>query len=239
MPADHPYTIFPLGDAALTIDFGNIIDENINQKVHNIFRQLKSFSFSGITDVVPAYASLTIHYNIAAIQKFDNKSAFETVLNYINIVLKENQTCESVPSKIIKVPVCYSEKYAPDIIDIVEMRKISVEEIIYLHTSKSYHVFMVGFLPGFPYLGEVDEKLVVSRKQVPRTYVPSGSVGIAGKQTGIYPFSSPGGWQIIGRTPIKLFDKQKDNPVLFNAGDKVEFYSITEDEFQNYQTGYS
>jgi inhibitor of KinA len=130
--------------------------------------------------------------------------------------------------------VCYGEKYAWDINEIAKEKSIPVDEIIRLHTAKKYRVYMIGFLPGFAYMGEVDEKIAIPRKAQPRTSVEGGSVGIAGMQTGIYPIDSPGGWQIIGKTPLKLFDKERDDPVLLKPGDEIEFYSITENEFSIY-----
>jgi inhibitor of KinA len=132
--------------------------------------------------------------------------------------------------------VCYAERFALDLEELVQQKHLSKQEIIQLHTSITYRVYMIGFLPGFAYMGEVDEKIAMPRRQQPRTAVPEGSVGIAGAQTGIYPFTSPGGWNIIGRTPLKLFDKDKEEPTFFKPGDEVTFYSITEDEFAHYQS---
>jgi inhibitor of KinA len=134
--------------------------------------------------------------------------------------------------ELISIPVCYEKEFAHDLEWIAIQNNISLEEIISLHTAASYHVYMLGFLPGFAYMGLVNDKISVPRKQKPVT-VEAGSVGIAGKQTGIYPLSSPGGWQIVGRTPMKLFDKEKESPTLIKSGDSVQFYSITKDEFED------
>jgi inhibitor of KinA len=134
--------------------------------------------------------------------------------------------------RTIKVPVCYAEKFATDIHYLAKQKGLSVEEVIQLHTSRTYRVFMLGFTPGFAYMGVVDDRLAIKRKPVPQP-VLAGSVGIAGVQTGAYSLNSPGGWQIIGRTPFKLFDPKRENPVLFEPGDQVKFYSIAEDEFEN------
>ena len=134
----------------------------------------------------------------------------------------------------VMVPVCYSRKYGLDLDAISEHTKLPVEEIIHLHTATKYKVYMIGFLPGFAYMGDVDDSIAVLRKPEPRTRIEAGSVGIAGKQTGIYPLASPGGWQIIGRTPVILFDTKKETPAFFRAGDEVQFYPITEDEFNHY-----
>jgi inhibitor of KinA len=137
----------------------------------------------------------------------------------------------------IQVPVCYSGRFAPDMQLLCKQKGLSTEEVVHLHCSRIYRVYMLGFLPGFTYMGKVDERIAIERKERPRSEVPAGSVGIAGVQTGIYPMDSPGGWQIIGRTPLQLFTKQSEHPVLFAPGDRVKFYSISENEFKDHQSG--
>lgn len=228
------YKISSLGDNALIIDFGNIIDESINKAVHSLFYQLQNDPIPGMIEAVPAYSSLTIYYDIIFIRNKLNKQI--TAFEWISEGLKKYVSKENIetgdPQLLIKIPVCYENGYAPDLGFIASQNNISTEEVIYLHTSTTYHVYMLGFLPGFAYMGMVDEKISSSRKQKP-VFVEAGSIGIAGKQTGIYPFRSQGGWQIIGRTPLKLFDKEKINPVLFKPGDKIQFYSITKNEFED------
>jgi inhibitor of KinA len=158
----------------------------------------------------------------------------EIVLDHVKKILPQDIKISPLTSRKIKIPVCYSGKYALDIHDIAKEKKLTAPEIINLHTAKRYRVYMIGFLPGFAYMGEIDKRIAMPRKTQPRTKVEAGSVGIAGMQTGIYPFDSPGGWQIIGKTPVKLFDKEKSDPVLLQPGDEIEFYSITEDELANY-----
>ncbi len=234
----HPYTIFPLGDCALTIDFGNSIDENINKKVLQLFYQLQSGCIPHIIDLIPAYSSLTVYYDIVALyqKKEAEKTAFEIMAERIERLTAEETNDRSEPSRQIKIPVCYAEPFALDIQEIAQQKNRTVDEIIRLHTAKTYRIFMIGFLPGFAYMGTVDERIAVPRKEKPRSVVAAGSVGIAGQQTGIYPLHSPGGWQIIGRTPLPLFDKDKSQPVLLQPGDEVTFHSITEDEFTHYQS---
>ena len=233
---DIKFTIHPLGDSALVINFGNVIDEAINKNVLLIFKTLKNIFLPEIIDIVPAYSSLAVYYDVLAIRKRNNTntSAFEIFSEEIKNIIQENKAIPLSPPRNVKIPACYSEKYALDIKDIAQQKNLSHEEIIRLHTSKTYRVYMIGFLPGFPYMGEVDERIAIPRKSEPRTIVEAGSIGIAGKQTGIYPLDSPGGWQIIGKTPLKLFNKEEDDPVIFKPGDEVEFYSISEDEFTNY-----
>ena len=228
------YKISSLGETALIIDFGNTIDESINKLVHSLFYQLQNDPIPGMIEAVPGYSSLTIYYDIPFIRNILNKqtTAFEWVSESLKKFIPKENIETGDPQILIKVPVCYEIEYAPDLSLIATQNEISPGEVIYLHTSTTYHIYMLGFLPGFAYMGMVDEKLSSSRKQKP-VFVEAGSIGIAGKQTGIYPFRSQGGWQIIGRTPLKLFDKEKINPVLFKAGDKVQFYSITKDEFED------
>jgi inhibitor of KinA len=235
MMLSFPYTIQSLGDSALLLDFGNTIDKDINQYVLRLFYHFKRKTNSFILDIVPAYSSLSFHYNIAQIRQTNTiKTAFETLKEFIEEELEHISEVAPTEMRTITIPVCYSGAFAPDITLISSVKNISVEEIIRVHTETTYTIYMIGFLPGFPYLGSVDEAIAFPRKQQPRAQVPAGSVGIASQQTGIYPMESPGGWQIIGRTPLKIFDNKKENPVALQPGDQVKFYSITEDEFKNY-----
>jgi inhibitor of KinA len=235
MKLSLPYSIFSLGDSALTIDFGNVIDKDINNYVLDLFHHLKRKSIPGVLDVVPAYSSLSIHYNVSEIrQSVTDKTAFEFLKQTIEKELEQDFLQQKRQQRKIGIPVCYSGSFAPDIEAIAIEKNISIEKLVQLHKDQLYSIYMIGFLPGFPYMGEVNDAIVVPRKTEPRANVPAGSVGIAGKQTGIYPMDSPGGWQIIGRTPLKIFDKEKSDAVLLQPGDEIQFYSITEDEFENY-----
>ena len=199
------YKISSLGETALIIDFGNTIDESINKMVHSLFYQLQNDPIPGMIEAVPGYSSLTIYYDILFIRNKLNKqiTAFEWVSESLKKFISKENIETGDPQILIKVPVCYEIEFAPDLDFIASQNKISHEEVIYLHSSTTYHIYMLGFLPGFAYMGMVDEKISSSRKQKP-VFVEAGSIGIAGKQTGIYPFRSQGGWQIIGRTPLKL-----------------------------------
>jgi inhibitor of KinA len=235
MPGSPRHSIFPISDSALTIDFGNIIDESINQQVLYLFRQLQQNPIAGMIEAVPAYSSLTIYYDLFQLRK--SIPAGTTVYDWISARLQEKLEQPSIinneETRLITIPVCYEPEFAPDIEALSRQKNIAVEEVIRIHSSGEYRVYMLGFLPGFCYLGEVDERIVVSRKPQPQP-VAAGSVGIAGRQTGIYPMASPGGWQIIGRTPLKLFDAQKEQPALLMAGDRIQFTSITKNEFASY-----
>jgi len=236
MKSPLPYNIFLLGDSALTLDFGNTIDSNVNNYVLQLFNHFKRKKIAGLVDIVPAYSSLSFHYNVFTVRQSNstNLAAFEIIKQTIEKELEYDLVQEIRPQRKMSIPVCYSGGFAPDIEFIALEKNISIEKIIQVHTEQLYTVYMIGFLPGFPYMGEVNDLITVPRKNEPRAKIDAGSVGIAGKQTGIYPLESPGGWQIIGRTPLKIFDKQKSDPVVLQPGDEVQFYSISEDEFKNY-----
>ena len=229
-----PHKILSLGDAAIIVDFGNCIDKSVNKLVHAVFYRLQNKPIPGMIEAVPAYCSITIYYDVLLIRNKLSKqlTAFEWVSDKIKEYLFVEKNEFEADEPLINIPVCYDKEYGPDLDFVALKNTISVEEIIQCHTATEYRVYMLGFLPGFAYMGLIDEKIVSPRKQYP-ALVEAGSVGIAGKQTGIYPFKSPGGWQIIGRTPLNLFDKEKTNPVLFKSGDNVKFYSITKDEFED------
>jgi len=235
MNAYQPYSIFPLGDSALTIDFGNIISEDINKKVLQLFHHLKAVANKNIVDLVPAYSSLTVYYDVAFLHHSD-KTAFEAITEILEECLSRTLNIPEKQNKYFDIPVCYSKKFGIDLNYLSDQNHLLIEEIIEIHTSKIYKVYMLGFLPGFTYMGEVDQRISIARKPTPVKLL-AGAVGIAGRQTGIYPLESPGGWQIIGRTPTKVFRKENKCPVLFYPGDEVKFHSISEDEFENYQAG--
>lgn len=229
---NFPYKIFPLGDSALTIDFGNKVDEQINTEVITRHHQLKEDTIPGIIELIPAYSSLTIYYDLIALRKIipATQSAFEWLKEQIQKKLEQPVEIKEKEEKLIRIPVCYENEFATDLQWLCEQKNLSRDELINIHTSTTYKIYMLGFLPGFAYMGEVEERIATPRKDQPVNMI-AGSVGIAGKQTGIYPLESPGGWQIIGRTPLKIFDAAKNPPVLFRAGDKVQFYAISKKEF--------
>src|SRR5215204_5189769 len=197
-----PYKIFPLGDAALIIDFGNTINESINKLVHAVFYQLQKEPIRAMIEAVPAYSSLTIYYDVLIIRK--KIGGQETAFDWVSGKVKEYLSRERIEIEdngaFIRIPVCYEKEYGTDLDFIALLNQITIDEIIHLHTSTIYRVYMLGFLPGFAYMGMVNEKIAAPRKQFPAP-VEAGSIGIAGRQTGIYPLRSPGGWQVIGRTP--------------------------------------
>lgn len=231
-----PYRIFPLGDAAITVDFGNCIDEILNKEVIARFNQLRQQPIPGMIEAIPAYSSFTVYYDVMALKKKTppHQTAFEWMRQQLEERLQQPVQQNEIKERLLNIPVCYAEEFALDIQHLAATKNISVDEVIQIHTAKQYKVFMLGFLPGFAYMGEVDEKIAMPRKPQP-VNIAAGSVGIAGKQTGIYPLASPGGWQIIGKTPTKLFEATEDEPTLLRAGDIVQFYSISTNDFYEIQ----
>ena len=225
------YHIYPLGDQALTIQFGNTINEATNKKLMQLFNQLQINPIKGVIDIIPAYASLTICYDCSIVY---NPTSTISIFEWMKeqLINKLQFTKEIISNnKIIKIPVCYDFLLAPDLEEISLSIGISCKELIEIHCATTYSVYMLGFLPGFPYMASVDERIRINRKSTPRTIVPKGSVGIAGEQTGIYPLDSPGGWQLVGQTPFNIFDVSKEIPCFLQPGDKVQFYSIGINEF--------
>jgi inhibitor of KinA len=229
---ESKFVIFPIGDNAVTIDLGNRINELLNRKVLGMQQWLSERALEGVKDLIIAYSSLTIFYDPVLIRKKHLISS--TVFQFIKSKLEDawanaSPSDETPGDLLMRIPVCYDNDFGFDLDFIADIKRLSKEEIIQLHVSKIYRVYMIGFLPGFSYLGEVDEKLIISRKQTP-VPVPAGSVGIAGSQTGMYPLNCPGGWQIIGRTPLRLFNPSMAIPVTLKPGDYVQFYPITREE---------
>ena len=229
----QPFSISSLGDNALVVSFGNTMTESVNEKLLQLFHRIKNCS-APFLDIVPGYCSLTVYYAIFSF-KTEGKTAFETAKELVTAFINEGTDQQPAFTRSLQIPVCYAIKFAPDLEELAAGKNLPVEEVVRLHTEKTYRVYLVGFLPGFPYMGRVDSRIATPRKSRPRTAIPAGSVGIAGEQTGIYSLASPGGWNIIGRTPLQLFDKNRKEPVRLQPGDSIRFYSITEDEFDDYQ----
>jgi inhibitor of KinA len=224
-------TISPLGDSALTVTFGSSINEESNLKVLSLFTLLKQQGFTEIIDVIPAYASLTIVYDVYLIYRNVKSSPFTYMSKRVEKVVEGLQIQNMPAAKVVDIPVCYDPSLGTDLTSMAKTKQLSTDDIVQIHTSTTYHVYMIGFLPGFSYMGRVDERIATPRKAVPDLKIPAGSVGIAGRQTGIYPLDSPGGWNIIGRTPSKMFNSHAASPCLLQPGDKVRFLPIALDEF--------
>ncbi len=220
------YKIFPLGDHALTVEFGNEISAALNDHVLRLARFLEKNNFSGFVEIVPAYASLTVFYDVSTIRKHFSEfpTAFAAVKNFTETALENLYNFAETEPRLIKIPICFDAQYALDLEFVASRNHLSTNNVIEIFLSKDYRVYMLGFLPGFSYMGEVDERIAAPRKATPRVKVPKGSVGIAGRQTGIYSLESPGGWQIIGRTTVEMFTPEEKSPTFLQAGDSVRFY---------------
>lgn len=216
---------FSVSEFAISVSFENRISEKINQKIFGLAKYIEKNPLAGIIEIVPAFSSLTLFYDPLIVRKtFTNfPTAFEAAKFFLQNALQNLSETENKKQKTIEIIFDTSGDFAPDLEFISETKKLSKAEIIGIFTSKIYRVFMLGFLPGFAYMGEVDAQIAVPRKETPRLKVPKGSVGIAGNQTGIYPFDSPGGWQIIGKTETEMFTPNDENPTFLRAGDLVKF----------------
>jgi inhibitor of KinA len=219
----------PLGDQAVLISFGNTISQELSRAVYSLYYALRKNADPSWLDIIPAYASVTVVFDAKPLGQ--SGSPYELQVKKIKAVAELATETELKEHRKVRIPVCYHPDFALDIANICNRMKLTEEAIIGLHTEKSYFVYMIGFLPGFAYMGSVDPRIASPRLDKPRTLVPKGSVGIAGFQTGIYPFDSPGGWNIIGRTPLNMFDLKNEEPVLLQPGDEVHFYSIDRNTF--------
>ena len=213
------------GDRGLLAEYGETIEPAVNDKVRSMAMVLSQNMPEGVREITPTYRSLLINYDPA----ITTPDALKDHLKSMEARLGE---IEIPPPAVVEIPVCYGGEYGPDLDFVAESNGLTVEQVIELHTEPDYRIYMVGFTPGFPFLGGLSEKLHTPRLETPRTKVPQGSVGIANAQTGIYPIASPGGWQLIGRTPIRLFAPERSNPFLYQAGDYLRFKPISDPEYR-------
>lgn len=232
----NDWSFYSLGDHAIVFVLVPKMDVLILQKIKHLNDFFIAKKISGIIDIIPSYHTLTIIYDIE--QFLDStETASSQLLSFCNKMITdfENDLWEQKNSEstVYQVPVCYDKSFGIDLENISLSNQISCDEIIQIHTSNQYDVFSIGFLPGFTYMGMVNEKIKIARHDKPRKEVPAGSVGIAGLQTGIYPTNSPGGWQIIGRTPWKIFDPHPNKLAKFKVGDRIQFYAISKEAFDS------
>jgi len=220
--------IVQAGDSTVFVRFEDRVDVEVNRRVVDLASRIDSTRVPGVRDVVPAYASIAIHFDPL-------RTDYEALIQVIESKARERAPRQAEDRSPISIPVCYDPECGPDLADVASRAGLSEREVIALHADRPYRVFMLGFLPGFAYLGMIDERIAAPRLSTPRLRVARGSVGIAGRQTGIYPVESPGGWRIIGRTPISLFDVSRPQPSLFSAGDLVRFHAIDRSEFERLQ----
>ena len=217
-----------MGDRSVLVELGDEISPEVNRRVRELSVILTENPIEGVIETVPAYRSLLIVYDPLNLE-------IATLQHRIENIQKKIGGIQIPEPKTMEIPVVYGGEYGPDMEWVARYHNIRVEEVIQFHTGTTYQVYMIGFMPGFPYMGELPEGLATPRRETPRTVIPQGSVAIAQRQTGIYPVESPGGWQILGRTPLKLFNPLHSPPTLLEMGDLVKFFSIGEKEFKQWQ----
>lgn len=240
-PANPEYQLLSVGEAALMIEFGKGIHPETHKKVKVLADFLDQQPLPGMLEYVAAYSSITVFYNPAIVKQFfqerlhqQKQSAYQILADLLIEVLSNLDNNVVTTPRTVEIPVCYGGEYGPDLAYVAEYNKLTIEEVIKIHCQGQYLVYMIGFAPGFPYLGGMSEKIATPRRPSPRLEIPAGSVGIAGMQTGVYPITTPGGWQLIGRTPLPLFRPQEECPSLLRAGDLIQFRPISVTEYEEY-----
>lgn len=232
--------IAPLGDSALIVRLRERFDDAPEETVEEVLRtfgRLQSAAVPGVVEVAPAYTSIAVFYDLRTIAKQSGTpdDVFDWLASRVRGIVaagSDRGRKKRSPSRNVEIPVCYDSEFALDLDDVARHSQISTKEVIELHSAADYRVACVGFVPGFTFMAGLPKKLATPRRDTPRTAIPPGSIGIGGAQTGIYPLRSPGGWNLIGRTPLQLFDPAKDPPTLLRAGDCVRFRAITREEFE-------
>jgi inhibitor of KinA len=230
--------ILPLGDRAAVIEVADRVGEAVTARVRALFEVLQRARLPGVREVVPSFCSVTLHYDpralweLAAVEHRDAAIPFDLLRERVAHLLERFEGTAPVEGRSLEIPVCYGGDYGEDLGTLALAHELAPSRLVELHAAPVYFVGMLGFLPGFPYLCGLDERLVTPRRSTPRPRVPAGSVAIGGEHTGIYPLESPGGWHVIGRTPILLFDPAAEPPSLLLAGDRVRFVPIAPPEFE-------
>ena len=212
------------GDTGLVIDFGDQIDFAVNAQVHRLYSKIGQALARRIEAVIPTYRSLLVLFDPLQIARQDLQTVIEELMTHPDVV---GGTTEEFMTRVVTIPTLYGGDAGPDLEFVARHNQLSIEEVVEIHTATAYKIYMMGFTPGFPYLGGMSEKIAAPRLTTPRSRIAAGSVGIAGTQTGLYPQASPGGWQLIGRTPLTVFDPSQAEPFLYRAGDYLRFEAIT------------
>ena len=218
--------IYTAGDSSVLIEFGKEISPEVNGQITALVHLMKEQHIEGVVDMIPAFCSLLINYDPRVI-------SYGKIRRRLEKLLKLEVRQEGGSRQVIQIPVCYGGQYGPDLENIASHAGLSPQEVIDIHCSRDYLIYMLGFLPGFSYLGGLDERIHTPRLANPRIRIPAGSVGIGGPQTGIYPLDSPGGWQLLGMTPVKTYDPARQSPILFEAGDYIRFVPVNEEMFRS------
>lgn len=220
------YRILYCGDTAFSVEFGSSISPTANALVHALAAELEKYRGIWLTETVPSFRSLLVIYDPVSVKPEKVKKKLEKICGSLSAGADVNSK-----KRTVLIPVCYGGKYGEDLEDVARINSLTAEEVIKIHSGTDYLIYMLGFLPGFPYLGGLDSRLETPRLDSPRTKIPAGSVGIGGSQTGIYPLASPGGWRLIGKTPVRPYDASRNPAVLYKAGDYIRFVPVGEDEF--------
>lgn len=215
----------PVGDTGVIVEFGDAIAQEINQKVRTMTLALDRERPAGVREVIPTYRSLMIVYDPLEVD-------LDGLMGLLTELERRVDDADTPPPRVVEIPVCYGGEYGPDIEFVAQTHGLTVDDVIRIHSEASYQIYMMGFTPGFAYLGGLPTVLHTPRLETPRALVPAGSIGIANEQTGMYPLESPAGWRIIGRTPLKLFDPCRRNPFLYESGDMIRFVGISAEEFR-------
>ena len=221
------YRVVPAGDSAIVVEFEERIDPGVNARTIACAEAIQDAQIAGVRDVVPTYRSIAIYYDPL-------RTDSTALMTHVERAASRPAPASRADSPPIRIPVCYGGDLGPDLGGVAAFGHMAADDVVRLHAAATYRVFMLGFVPGFAYLGIVDDRIAMPRLSTPRVRVPRGSVGIAGVQTGIYPADTPGGWQLIGRTPVRPFDPRRADPFLMKAGDAVQFYSIDRAEYDGW-----
>lgn len=221
---ENTLRLLPAGEAALLVEFGRSIDDQVNERVQMLAGNLRQRGYPWLVDLTPAFASLLVFYDPLLIE-------YGGLCELLRREVAGLGTAGGGSRRVFELPVCYQGEFAPDRADMERLSGLGWDEIVKIHSGRDYKIYMLGFLPGFAYLGGLDERIAAPRLKSPRVRIEPGSVGIGGEQTGIYPLASPGGWRLIGRTPIKLYDPERVEPVFYQAGDYIRFVPIERREY--------
>ncbi|MFD2718912.1 5-oxoprolinase subunit PxpB [Hymenobacter monticola] len=228
--------LFPLGDAAVVLEFGHAIGPETHRAIQAVRHYLTQHPFAGLRELVPAFTTLTVYYDPWLLNGQGHRLPYEQITEVLRQLLPAAlATPVASEGAVVEIPVCYGDEFGPDLEAVAQHAGLSREEVVARHSAPDYLVYMIGFAPGFPYLGGLDARLATPRRARPRLQVPAGTVGIAGAQTGIYSLPTPGGWQLIGRTPLRLFDPTRAQPSRLQAGQRLRFVPIGRAEFEQLQ----
>lgn len=239
----------PLGDSAVLVKLGEAIDEDTHRKVKRLADHLRLHPLEGMVEAVPAFTSVTVFYDPVRLyavpgtsvrggmagSRLDDPLPYEQIVRALRLVLEGLEESGCAESEVVEIPVCYGDEFGPDLDEVAERNGLRPDDVIRIHASVDYKVYMIGFAPGFPYLGGMDKRIAAPRRSTPRLAIPAGSVGIAGEQTGLYPLETPGGWQLIGRSPLTLFRPDSVPPTLLRMGQTVRFYPISRTEYARWE----